>query len=143
MGRTNYEVIYRAKFQATYHRIGYDSIVDVLRLGYFHCFDYLQEEGIWVSLFRDQELPIGTNIINLYDSNIDIYLNKDFLDYRVQVIEGSPAYYQYRLTGLRHMRAQYSDFWNPMEPIIMFSNIENGYGIFAGFQSKIYKIDLK
>jgi hypothetical protein len=46
----------------------------------------------------------------------------------------SPTYYKYKKKLIRHYENQYNDFWDGTgNPVQLFSNIENGYGIFAGY----------
>jgi hypothetical protein len=42
--------------------------------------------------------------------------------------------YKYKKKLLRHFENQYNDFWDGTgNPVQLFSNIENGYGVFAGY----------
>ncbi len=66
--------------------------------------------------------------------NIDFY-----------VISISPDFYKFRKTAIRHW-AGYSqqDIFNSIEPVPMYTNITNGYGIFAGYdytKIKLYPIN--
>ncbi len=46
----------------------------------------------------------------------------------------SENYYKYKKKLIIHIENQYSDVWSGVgEPIDMFSNVEGGYGIFAGY----------
>jgi hypothetical protein len=45
-------------------------------------------------------------------------------------------YYNYKKKLVRHVENQYSDIWDGMaNPVHMYTNIENGYGIFASYYS--------
>lgn len=46
----------------------------------------------------------------------------------------SKDYYNYKKSLIIHQANQYSDFWDGIgQPVPMFGNIQNGYGIFAGY----------
>lgn len=50
----------------------------------------------------------------------------------------SKEYYLYKKRIIKHLHNRYIDIWEGAgEPIQMYSNIENGYGIFAGYVSDI------
>jgi hypothetical protein len=49
----------------------------------------------------------------------------------------SGTLYRYRKQEIRHLVSGY-EFWNPIEPVPMYSNIKNGYGIFAGYSSHCF-----
>ncbi|VAW16127.1 hypothetical protein MNBD_BACTEROID03-1288 [hydrothermal vent metagenome] len=55
----------------------------------------------------------------------------------------SKNYYEYNKTLTLHYENQFGDIWDGVgEPVPMFTNIENGYGIFAGYSEvtdTIYK----
>lgn len=46
----------------------------------------------------------------------------------------SKNYYEYKKTLTQHLDAQFGDIWDGVgQPLPVFSNIQNGYGIFAGY----------
>jgi len=51
----------------------------------------------------------------------------------------SKNFYKYIKTYIRHNSASYADFFEMAEPVPMFTNIKNGYGIFAGYSYLKYK----
>jgi len=54
---------------------------------------------------------------------------------------GSEAYYNYQKKLIQHINNQNPDFWSGMgTPVVMYSNINNGYGIFAGYNQRIDSI---
>lgn len=60
-------------------------------------------------------------------------------EYRISLKHVSDAYYQYFTTA----RAQEINGDNPFStPVVVYSNIENGFGIFAGFTESISQIKL-
>ncbi len=52
----------------------------------------------------------------------------------------SPEAYNYIKSWIIHEYTQDYDFWEVYEPLPLYSNIENGYGIFAGYSSELYEI---
>lgn len=47
----------------------------------------------------------------------------------------SPSYYRYKKSIMRHFANQEGDVWTGSgNPVNVYSNVEGGYGIFAGFQ---------
>ncbi len=131
-----FEVMYRANYSRQYS--WEDTISYRFWMSHFNCFDPVVEEGRRISIFTDQGFN-GTNYtIQMMDGNG--MWNADSLHLNVQVLQGSQAFYSYRTSFYKHRYAQYSDFFEPTEPVIMYSNIENGYGIFAGYRSKFYPL---
>ena len=64
---------------------------------------------------------------NNYKYKITIYFNSI-----------SQAYYQYRKKMLMYDRSTSTSIWEDIsEPVLIYSNIENAYGIFAGYQSDL------
>lgn len=62
------------------------------------------------------------------------------IDYKliVKLRAVSKNYYEYRKRIIIHVDNQYSDIWDGVgEPVNMFTNIKNGYGIFAGYNQVI------
>jgi Domain of unknown function (DUF4249) len=59
--------------------------------------------------------------------------NKPYKAVVIQFNSISKEYYQYKKKLLRHLATQNSSVFEPSEPTQMYSNIENGYGIFAGY----------
>lgn len=50
----------------------------------------------------------------------------------------SESYYKYKKRLVVHLAGQEFDFWaGSGEPVQMFSNVEGGYGIFAGYTEKV------
>ena len=69
-------------------------------------------------------------------STVSAYRNKLF----VQVLHISEDYYEYHKTGLLHEETRENPF---AEPLSVHGNVENGYGIFAGYSSRIFEFDLE
>jgi hypothetical protein len=83
-------------------------------------------------LFRDVLLIKETEIIDVkvYTETASKFWLKFYLY--------SPSCFQYFRTWVIHDYTQSYDFWEIYEPLPMYSNIENGYGIFAGYTSIDY-----
>ncbi|MDE2734018.1 MAG: DUF4249 domain-containing protein [Gemmatimonadota bacterium] len=58
----------------------------------------------------------------------------------VQVLYTSETYYEYLRSSRLHDSAQDNPF---AEPISVYSNVENGYGIFAGYSSQTFELVLE
>lgn len=85
-------------------------------------------------LFNGQTFNFTTNLPFLNDT---IYVSFRNISYN---------YYKYRKTWTRHLQNQNSgiSFFNDIfkgEPIDMYSNISNGYGIFAGFSQSFKQLE--
>ncbi len=73
-----------------------------------------------------------------YFSGINDYLVNIITDYSliICVRAVTESYYHYKQKLIVHQANQYSDFWDGIaEPVQMFTNVENGYGIFAGYST--------
>jgi len=56
----------------------------------------------------------------------------------------SETYYWYKKKLLRHVDNQYNDIWDGTgNPVLLYSNIENGQGIFAAFATDTYTLRLE
>lgn len=53
---------------------------------------------------------------------------------------GTENYYLYMKRLLKHKPYNYQDPFKPYDPVPLYSNIENGLGIFAGYQRDIFLI---
>lgn len=60
---------------------------------------------------------------------------------RLRLFTFSKAAFNYLKTLTIHNYTKDYDFWEVYEPISVYSNIENGYGIFAGYSSRDYEIE--
>ena len=69
-------------------------------------------------------------------STVSAYRNKLF----VQVLHISEDYYEYHKTALLHEETRENPF---AEPLGVHGNVENGYGIFAGYSSRTFEFDLE
>ena len=58
----------------------------------------------------------------------------------LQVLYISAAYYEYLKTARLHDYTRENPF---AEPLSVYSNVENGYGIFAGYSSQTFELVLE
>ena len=58
----------------------------------------------------------------------------------LQVLYISEAYYQYLKTARLHDDTLANPF---AEPLNVYGNVENGYGIFAGYSSRTFELTLE
>ena len=91
------------------------------------------------SFVFDDKLFDGETVIlpvNYTSPSIDNNGTMVYFDYTLTVVlrSISKAYYDYLIRLDNHLTAQWSDIWDGVSvPVQMYSNIENGYGIFAGY----------
>lgn len=84
----------------------------------------------------------------LFDGkNVRLKLYSEYSDYDTEVYiyfrSISETYYKYKKKLLRHAENQYGDIWSGTgNPVTLFSNIENGYGIFAGYCEQVDTIKI-
>ena len=94
-------------------------------------------------LFNGEKVSISSKILQANNIETSYYLLDDFETIAV-LRTISYAYYQYRKKWTRHLYNQGVDinvedseelraFLFTGEPVNMYTNVENGYGIFAGF----------
>ena len=55
----------------------------------------------------------------------------------LQVLHISEAYYEYLKTARLHDESRENPF---AEPLNVYGNVENGYGIFAGYSSQTFEL---
>lgn len=79
--------------------------------------------------FRDHLFKADKEIVNV---KVFTQFAKKFW---VRFYTFSPSCYQYLKTWNIHDNTRSFDFWEIYEPLSVFSNIENGYGIFAGYSA--------
>ncbi len=87
-------------------------------------------------LFNNSEVTLSIFYEAPHSTNYGDGSNITYLDYSLIVVLRSitPDYYNYTNTLYQHIYNQDTDVWNPVsEPVQMYSNIQNGLGIFAGY----------
>ncbi|MCF8357612.1 MAG: DUF4249 domain-containing protein [Prolixibacteraceae bacterium] len=87
-------------------------------------------------LFCD-EIINGTNFEFLVTTRCNINHEAEGLNTALYVVGISETLYKYRKQEIRHIVSGYG-FWNPIEPVPMYSNVTNGYGIFAGYSARCF-----
>ncbi len=144
----------------------YDIIVKGLRyptpdkdsaFDYFYVYDYKTDNS---AILKEGLLDYYEKALVFADDNFDGQTyNVDFLfkmrfpiynDYQsisrydavIFLFWGSKEYYEYKKSFIKHINNQYSDIYDGAgDPVVIYSNVENGYGIFAGYQTSIDTID--
>ncbi len=94
-------------------------------------------EGI--SQYYPEILVFNDELFDGASTNVKIRLYSDEATY-VRIYAFSEEGYKYIKSWIIHEYTQDYDFWEVYEPLPLYSNIENGYGIFAGYSSKLYEI---
>ncbi|MBN2663525.1 MAG: DUF4249 domain-containing protein [Bacteroidales bacterium] len=95
--------------------------------------------GIYdVTIFSDENFTNDKQIIKFYYSAYNLNNESLLLDHvlKIELRTVSKNYYLYKKSLMKHLDNQYSDFWYGVaNPVQLYSNVQNGYGIFAGFSS--------
>ena len=86
--------------------------------------------------FRDTLFDGKTHEIEL---SSDFDGHPDFSEIRLQVLHISEAFYEYLKTARLHRDTLDNPF---AEPLNVYGNVENGYGIFAGYSSQTFELTL-
>ncbi|PIF05710.1 MAG: hypothetical protein CSA36_05410 [Draconibacterium sp.] len=60
--------------------------------------------------------------------------------YWIRIMQLSPEAYTYIKSWVIHRATQEYDFWEAYEPQPLYSNIKNGYGIFAGYSMQNFEV---
>jgi hypothetical protein len=90
------------------------------------------------SLFSDTYCNGGQCNLKSSFSSQDYYgSNFEILDLQIEVLNISPDYFDYLSTSDLQGKTKSDPF---SQPVQVFNNIKNGYGIFAGYSKTIYKI---
>ncbi len=105
-----------------------------------NCFsddDWLSNISYDTHTVMGQGKELGEASLFYSDPNLKFAMDterKDGTEYWVEVTRGSKEYYEYYYSYI----LQVSQRMNPYaEPVVVFSNIENGTGIFAGYKRKM------
>jgi hypothetical protein len=78
-------------------------------------------------LFNNTEATVKFNVEKKTDSK-----------FWIRFFRFSPEAFKYLKSWIIHYYTQDYDFWEVYEPQILYSNIENGYGIFAGYSEQTF-----
>ncbi len=91
------------------------------------------------ALFNGQVYNLNFNyLIPTYSIVYNDYTINTITNYKliVSIRSISENYFKYKKKFIIHQANQYSDFWDGIaEPVQMFTNVENGYGVFAGYST--------
>lgn len=96
---------------------------------------YIENRGV---LFTEQAIESNQGILS-FTLQFQYYPQYQILDdFLIELRTTSPEYYLYHRSLARQHQAGQHPF---SEPVILYSNIENGHGIFAGFTSRFYRVE--
>lgn len=101
-------------------------------------------EGITGSAFKDYFVfteSIFKNTKYRLKINVPGYLTEDSKLFKVALSSGTVHYFQYLKRLNNHESYSYQDPFTPYDPVQLYSNVENGTGIFAGYSTSLF--DLK
>lgn len=95
-----------------------------------------ENEGL-LSYYPD-ELLFSDELFNQKKHTLSIdyqgFYDEDNYQLIVTVKSISKNYYNYKKALVKHLDSQYQDVWDGFgNPIAMYSNVTNGYGVFAGY----------
>ncbi len=75
-------------------------------------------------------------------NNEETFINSHVIDIHLRSI--SEKYYKFRTSYLQHLNNKRGDgLFGMNEPMNVYTNVENGYGIFAGYQEDIITIEVE
>jgi hypothetical protein len=96
---------------------------------------YIENRGV---LFTEQALEGNQGVLS-FSLNFQYYPQSQILeDFLIELRTASQEYYLYHRSLARQHQAGQHPF---SEPVILYSNIENGHGIFAGFTPRFYNVE--
>lgn len=94
------------------------------------------EGSLTAPFFKDTLFDGQTHAIELSGD----YDAPEHSRFHIQVLHVSETYYEYLKSARLHESTQDNPF---AEPVSVYSNVENGYGIFAGYSSQIFELVLE
>lgn len=87
-----------------------------------------------IQLFRDVAFG-GQN------EEVTFFVKKEIKSaYWIRFFKFSPEAFSYTKSWILHDYTKDYDFWEIYEPLPLYSNITNGHGIFAGYNSQLYNV---
>lgn len=96
---------------------------------------YIEDRGV---LFSDEALKDNNGVLS-FTTTFQYYEDVQFLgDFLIELRTASREYFLFHRSLARQFQASQDPF---SEPVILYSNIENGQGVFAGFLSRFYVVD--
>lgn len=133
------------RYALTYHRVN-DSIFVVENKSKFY-YGYLNS---------DDPAILSEGLGNFYTYQMLLFRDINFTEqpatvrfnvekekpskFWLRFFNFSPEAFQYVKSWFIHEYTQDYDFWEVYEPQPLYSNIENGYGIFAGYSMQLYEV---
>ncbi len=109
-------------------------------LGYL----YSDDPAITTEGLNNYEPPLFLFKDELFQSqtaHVELLFEKESKSrFWVRFFQFSPSAFQYIKSWIIHDYTKEYDFWEVYEPMPLFSNIENGYGIFAGYSSQLFEV---
>lgn len=125
-----------SSFDRTRSDLFFDVLINDIVIQNEGLLNYLPEKLIFSDeLFRDQDYTLKINF-RAFNSSFYEDNRTNQIGLVIQLRKVSKNYYQYSKTLTRHLENQFSDIWDGVsQPAPVFSNVENGYGIFAGYAS--------
>lgn len=97
---------------------------------------FIEGEAFFIApFFKDALFDGQTHAIELDNYNV-----AEHTRVYVQVLYVSETYYEYLRSAKLHESTQDNPF---AEPLSVYSNVENGYGIFAGYSSQTFELVLE
>jgi hypothetical protein len=95
--------------------------------------------GIYsTDIFSDKYFQSANQKLKFYYGSYFINAESVLIDHilKIEFRTVSKNYYLYKKSLMKHLDNQYSDFWYGVaNPVQLYSNVKNGYGIFAGFST--------
>ncbi|MBN1950779.1 MAG: DUF4249 domain-containing protein [Bacteroidales bacterium] len=105
----------------------------------------LQEADIY---YYPESILLEDNLFNGEEKEISLYYREGICygcvepTIIVELRSISSNFYKYKKSLIRHLNNQSSDIWDGMaNPVQLFTNVENGYGIFASYTSDIDSVN--
>ena len=98
---------------------------------------YIDNRGV---LFTDDALSGNDGELSFSCSFQYRRSDQELSDFIIELRSVSPEYYLYH----RSLALQYISGLDPFsEPVILYTNVKNGNGVFAGFISRFYRVEIK
>jgi hypothetical protein len=91
--------------------------------------------------YVSEMLMFKDNSFTVEQASVRFYMWKETPSkYWLRFYQFSPEAFRYLKSWFIHNYTKSYDFWEVYEPHPLFSNIENGYGIFAGYSMQVYEV---
>jgi hypothetical protein len=91
--------------------------------------------------YVSEMLMFKDNSLTVEQASVRFYMWKETPSkYWLRFYQFSHEAFRYLKSWFIHSYTKSYDFWEVYEPHPLFSNIENGYGIFAGYSMQVYEV---